>query len=196
MPNVNVVDPNFPAAAVQDNIIGRLKQLGQLGGAGIGNEFGIPPMAAPIVSLSDPSINASGTVQNTLYTLNSVTVPANAFNVTNRTYTAEFWGVTAANANAKDFLINFGTFNVVVVTGSVANGSPYYGGVSIITTAPNTQSLVAWLQIGTAVAPALTTSIVPNQVTTGALVISLQSRNTAAAAASATGQGWVGQFGN
>src|SRR5579859_2650082 len=131
---VNVVDGNWPAAAFQDNVVGRMKQSGQFGGAGSGNIFGIPPMAAPVVALSDATINASGTVQNTIYQLNGIILPANSLNVTGRSYNAEFWGILAANANAKNFILTFGTFTVNLVTGTVVSGGSYYGGLNLITT--------------------------------------------------------------
>src|SRR5436309_2034213 len=76
----------------------------------------------PSAGLSDPTANVSGTVQNTEYVLNSVTLPANAFNANGRSVQVIAWGALAANANAKNLKIYFGATAVGTVTGSTANG--------------------------------------------------------------------------
>jgi hypothetical protein len=147
-------------------------------------------------ALTDSSANASGTVQNTEYTLNSVTIPANAFNKNGRSVQVEAWGTLAANANAKNLKIYFGATAVATVTGSTANGKDYCITLSVVRTGASTQSGVGNIQIDTGVAPTMTVNAALAETDTAAIVIAVKSANTAAAAASATGKGMIASFGN
>lgn len=147
-------------------------------------------------SLADSSSTASGTVQNTEYTLNSVTIPANAFDANTRWINVKFAGITAANANAKNIKLYFGATAVVTVTGSTANTKKFVGDVTIMRTGSSTQSGWGVIQVDTGVAPTLDATISLAETDTSAIVVAVKSANTAAAAASATGYGMVVTYGN
>lgn len=148
------------------------------------------PVWAPC-SLTDNTSTVSGTVQNTEYTLNSVTIPAN-FLKGKRGISVEFWGTTAANANAKNLKIYVGATAVVTVTGSTASGKDYYGAVTLVRTGASTQTGVGTLQVDTAVASGLGVNGAIAETDTADIIVSLKTANTAAAAASATGKGASG----
>ncbi|HVT12814.1 MAG TPA: hypothetical protein VHE55_11150 [Fimbriimonadaceae bacterium] len=150
----------------------------------------------PVGGLSDPTTNASGTTQNTEYTLNSVTLPAGAFNGNGRSVRVIAWGTLAANANAKNLKVYFGGTAVATVTGSTANGKDYYIELSVVRTGSSTQSGVGRIQVdtGTSATMAANGAIAENDA--NAIVIAVKSANTAAAAASATGKGMAAVFTN
>ena len=145
---------------------------------------------------TDSTSTTSGTTQNTEYVLNSITLPANAFNANTRSITVHAWGTTAANGNAKNLTIYFGSTAVATVTGSTASGKDYLITAVVNRTGSGTQSGVATIQIDTGVAPALTVITTLGQTDSSSIVISVKSANTAAAAASATGKGLSVLFSN
>lgn len=147
-------------------------------------------------ALADPTTNASGTTQNTEYTLNSVTIPANSFNANGRSLEVIAWGTLAANANAKNLKIYFGGTAVATVTGSTANGKDYYVELVVVRTGASSQSAVGYLQIDTGTAGTMVVNGAVAETDTAAITIAVKSANTAAAAASATGKGMVATFGN
>lgn len=158
------------------------------GGASSGGGFG--------GGVTDPSSTTSGTVQNTEYTLNSLVLPASAFNANTRGIHVRAWGTTAANANAKDLKIYVGSVAVATVTGSTANGKDYVIDLTVVRTGSNTQSGVATIQIDTATSPTLGVSTAIAQTDSSTITIAVKSANTAAAAASATGKGMLLVFTN
>lgn len=188
----SAMDDNWPAAAYQDSYVGRGKNQGRFGNSDSLNNPAA--MSGEAQSLVDASVNASGTVQNTVYTLNSFLLPALAFLKTGRSLSVRFWGTTAANANAKDILINFGATTVLSVVGSVINAGFYKGSLTVTRLSQNLFSAVAELEIGSGNVNAIGVNAAIAQSEIAAITISVQSRNTAAAAASATGQGMVGTF--
>lgn len=189
-----VLDQNWPAAAAQDNIVGRMKQTGLYGGSGPGNVFGSASNAGSVVSFTDASSNTSGSVQSTEYSLNSITLPANAFNATGRALRVTAWGTLAANANAKNLKIYFGSSAVATVTGSVGNGVAYFIYMTVIRTGASTQSAVATIMIDTGTAVTMAQTTATAQTDTAAIIVAVKSANTAAAATSGTGNGLVATF--
>jgi hypothetical protein len=138
--------------------------------------------------LTDVSNVASGTAQNTEYTLNSVTLPANAFNANGRAIRCEAWAQTAANANAKNIKVYFGATAVATVTGTTASGKDVHMELNVLRTGASTQSAQAIIQVDTGVAPTMATAA-PTETDTAPIVVSIKSADTGAAAASATGKG-------
>jgi hypothetical protein len=142
----------------------------------------------PLAGVTDISNAASGTTQNTEYTLNSVSIPASAFNANGRALRCEAWAGTAANANAKNIKVYFGSTAVVTVTGSTASGKDVHMELNAIRTGASAQTAQGIIQVDTGVAPAMATAA-PTETDTNAIVVAIKSANTAAAAASATGKG-------
>jgi len=142
-------------------------------------------------SLSDITSTASGTVQNTEYTLNSVTIPTGHFNVAGRSLQCRAWGTLAANANAKNLKFYFGATAVATVTGSTNSGTDYLAGLAIEKIGASAQSGYAQIAPGTGTAATYAVSAAIAEPDTAPIVISFKSANTAAAAASATGKGLV-----
>lgn len=149
-------------------------------------------------TLVDISSNASGTTQSTFYTLNSVTIPASAFNAATRGIKCETWGVTAGNANNKDFRWNLAAGQLMtMITAVTANAKNYYSTIAIVRTGASTQSAGASIIFDS---PINTSFSGTNQLTTwvgtetSSMVLAFQSQNTAAAAASATGNGMACAF--
>lgn len=142
-----------------------------------------------VAGFTDPTSTASGTTQNTEYTLNSVTVPANAFNANSRGLQCTAWGTGAANANAKNYKFYFGGTAVVTVTGSTDNAKDYLAKIVILRTGASTQAGYGEItsDIGAPDAFAVTTSLAITD--TADITVAFKSANTAAAAASATGKG-------
>lgn len=159
-----------------------------LGGATTGGK--------PAAGLSDPTTNASGTVQNTEYTLNSITIPAGAFNANGRSLQVIAWGTLAANANNKNLKIYFGSTAVASVINSAANGKDFYVELVIVRTGSSTQSGVGFVQIDTGTAGTMVVNGSLAEIDTNAIVIAVKSANTAAAAASGTGKGMAAVFTN
>jgi hypothetical protein len=100
-------DPSIAAVGDDTNVNLVLKGKGT-GAAQAGLGAATTSPGGVCGALTDSASNASGTVQNTEYTLNSVTIPANAFNKNGRSVQVEAWGTLAANANAKNLKIYFG----------------------------------------------------------------------------------------
>jgi hypothetical protein len=122
--------------------------------------------------------------QSTFYALSTITIPANALSVNGKGFYFQFAATTAANANAKDFRLHFGTATVTLVTGSTANAKPVVVSGVVYRTAAGAQRVVAEAAVDTTVATINTTATADE---TGAWSFALESQNTAAAAASATG---------
>jgi hypothetical protein len=143
-------------------------------------------MSPPIVGLPADVVGAaSGTTQSTFYPLSSITIPANALSVNGKGFDFMFAATTAANANAKDFRLHFGAATTTLVTGSTASGKPVVVFGSIYRTGAGAQVVVAEITIDTTSATVVTTAAADE---TTAWTFSLESQNTAAAAASATGK--------
>lgn len=143
--------------------------------------------------ITDTTNATSGTVQNTEYTLNSITLPASAFNATGRGLEVVAWGTLAANANAKNVKIYFGATAVATVTGSTANAKDYLISMRCLRTGSSTQSCAATITIDTGTSATFAVAA-PTETDTAAIVIAVKSANTAAAAASASGKGLLAQF--
>jgi hypothetical protein len=152
--------------------------------------------AKTVGALVDQTSNASGTTQSQFYTLNSVVLPANAFNANGRSIEIATWGVTAGNANAKDLKLTFGSTTLVTTTGSTANAKAYVAYGTVVRTGASTQSGFGELQIDTGTSPAIAQSAAIAETDTATITVAMQSQNTAAAAASATGNGMVVIFSN
>jgi excinuclease UvrABC ATPase subunit len=150
-------------------------------------------LAVPIwqaYNMVDSSSTASGTVQNTEYTLNSVTLPA-AFLKAARGIEIRAWGITTANGNAKNIKLYLGGTSIITVTGTTASGKHYLAKGYVLRTGASTQSSSGECQVDTSVAPQLLNSITTAETDTAAIIIALKSANTAAAAGSATGYGMI-----
>lgn len=141
--------------------------------------------AGPLLALpADVTGAASGTTQSTFYPLSTITVPANALSANGKGFYFMFAATTAANANAKDFRLHFGAATVTLATGSTANAKPVVVTGVVYRTAAGAQRVVAEIVIDTT--PATINSTAAADETT-AWSFALESQNTAAAAASATG---------
>lgn len=184
-------DSNFTNLVASGNLT--VSGLATLGSAALG---GGTTGGKPAAGLSDPTTNASGTTQNTEYTLNSVTLPANAFNANGRSLQVIAWGTLAANANAKNLKIYFGSTAVATITGSTANAKDFYIELVVVRTGSNTQSAVGYIQIDTGTAGTMAVNGALAEADSAAITIAVKSANTAAAAASGTGKGLVATFGN
>jgi hypothetical protein len=142
--------------------------------------------SAPLVGIAaDVTGAASGTTQNTWYPLSSITIPANALSVNGKGLDFEFFGTLAANANAKDFRLHFGAAVPTLVTGNTGNATVFSCRGSVYRTGAGAQRVVAELLIGVTVAATIDTTAAADETT--AWTFSIESQNTAAAAASATG---------
>lgn len=144
-------------------------------------------------SVTDTTNSTSGTTQSTEYTLNSVTLPASAFNATGQGVEVSAWGTLAANANAKNVKIYFGATAVATVTGSTANTKDYLVTLRCIRTGSSTQSCVGSITVDTGTAATFSVAAL-TATDTNAIVIALKTANTAAAAASGTGKGMLALF--
>lgn len=147
-----------------------------------------------MTTLSDVSTTTSGSVQNTRYTLNSVTVPANAFGTNGQAMTMEAWGNFAVNANNKDIFITYAAIDLIVAS-TTLSGSAYYVRAVITRVGANTQRVMTLIIAGTTVlsTSAITPIAAPDTISN---VWTIQTRNTAAAATSGTGLGMLVTFAN
>jgi hypothetical protein len=140
-------------------------------------------------ALIDGSSTASGTVQNTVYPLNTVTLPAGALAKAGRGLIIAALATTAANANAKTITVKLGATAIATITASTASGKDVIIVVIVLRSGASTQIAGALAFVdGAAVAASsiLGTAAIDE---TAAIDITLNSANTAAAAASATGKG-------
>lgn len=144
-----------------------------------------------VANLSDQTSVASLLVQNTEYVLNTLSLPANAFSRTGSSMVITGWGVLAGNANAKTLKLYLGTQVLATITGNTGNAVAFTLEAIVTRTGSKTQSYHSWLSINGTYTEADGTA---TQDDTTALVIKTASINTAAAAASATGNGLVVQF--
>jgi hypothetical protein len=143
--------------------------------------------SAPLLGLpADVTGQASGTTQSTFYPLSSITIPANALSVNGKGIEFQFAGTTAANANAKDFRLHFGTATVTLTTGNTGNAQPFVCYGVVYRTGAGAQVVVAAIIIGTASPVPIVSTAAADE--TAAWTFSIESQNTAAAAASATGK--------
>lgn len=142
-----------------------------------------------IGGLTDPSSTASGSTQNTEYTLNSITLPASAFNANTRGISCQAWGTGAGNANAKNYKFYFGTTAVTTLTGTTDNTKDYLAEMVVLRTGASTQSGFGTITSDIGAPDALAANAAIAETDTGAIVIAFKSANTAAAATSATGKG-------
>lgn len=141
--------------------------------------------SSPLLGVAaDVTGAASGTSQNTFYALSTISLPANALSANGKGFFFMFAATTAANANAKDFRLHFGSATVTLVTGSTANAKPVVVTGVVYRTAAGAQRVVAEIVIDTTPATINTTASADE---TTAWSFALESQNTAAAAASATG---------
>jgi hypothetical protein len=138
------------------------------------------------LSITDITQNTSGTVQSTFYTLNSCAIPANVLSANGKGFSFMFAGTTSANANAKSFQLSFGGVTVTLTTGNTGNAQPFTVYGSVVRSAAGAQIVVAEIVIGTASPVPVVTTTAADETT--AWTFALQSANTAAAAASATGK--------
>lgn len=150
--------------------------------------------ALAAASVTDSSTTTSGTTQNTEYTLNAVTLPANAFNANTRGIRCVTWGTGASNSNAKNYKFYFGGTAVATLTGTTDSAKAYVADLTVVRTGSNTQSGVAAITSDVGAPDALAATSGLAQTDTGPIVIAFKSANTAAAAASATGKGMVCTF--
>lgn len=151
----------------------------------LGNATTVP--STPLLGLpADVAGAASGTTQNTFYPLSSISIPANALSANGKGFSFQFAGTTATNANAKDFELTYGAATVSLTTGNTGSAQPFLCYGAVYRTGVGAQLVVAEIIIGNAAPiPVVSTSSADE---TTAWTFSIQSRNTAAAAASATGK--------
>lgn len=140
----------------------------------------------------DNTINNSGTTISTWYTLNSLLIPANALSADGKAFAFEFIGITALNANTKDFRLSWGTHTFTLVSGSTGNFVQYIVRGTCRRLTVGAQKLAATIVINNALVGSLVADAVEDETT--ALTLALQSENSAAAAQSATGKGAIGWF--
>jgi hypothetical protein len=138
----------------------------------------------------DPSSTVSGTVQNTVYTLNTVTLPANFLNSARRGFVAIASLLTAANANAKSITLKLGATALCTIAGS-DNAKTVTIVVIVWRTAVNAQFATAFAMVDGALVAASSIHATAAELEASALAVTLNSANTAAAAASGTSKGLV-----
>lgn len=140
----------------------------------------------PVVGIAADIVGAaSGTVQSTFYPLSSITIPANALSVNGKGLDFVFGFTLAANANNKDFRLHFGAATVTLTTANAGNAVVGLCRGTIYRTAAGAQRVNAEIIIGTTQIAPIDTTAAADETT--AWTFSLESQNTAAAAASATG---------
>lgn len=140
----------------------------------------------------DPTITtASGTVQNTEYTLNSVALPASLFNGARRGAVIVAAATTAANANAKNIKVYLGSTAICTITGTTASAKDVIILIVLLRTGLDAQQAMAIALVDGAVIAASSILATATEDDASALTVALKSANTAAAAASATGKGLV-----
>lgn len=139
----------------------------------------------------DPSSTASGAVQNTEYTVNSVTLPANFLNSARRGFLAFAALTTAGNANAKNIKVYLGATALLTITGSTANAKDVILVVGCLRTAADAQLAFAIALVDGALVAASTILATATEDESTALTVAVKAANTAAAAASATGKGLI-----
>src|SRR3990167_5126640 len=76
-------------------------------------------------SLLDAVSTASGTVQSTEYTLNTVNLPADFLNAKNKGLVIAAFGTTAANGDAKTLKVKVGSVVVSTVAGATDNAKDF-----------------------------------------------------------------------
>lgn len=150
-------------------------------------------LGTDVAGLTDTSNVTSGTVESTLYTLNTITLPANSFNVTGRGLVVDAFGTLAANANAKTYQVTFGSTVVATITGNTGNAADYKVSLQCIRTGASTQFCAGSIAIGTGNAATFATAA-PAQTDTSAIVVAVKCENTAAAAACGSGKGLLAHF--
>lgn len=164
-----------------DDLIRHLQKLGVADGNG----------RIQAGALVDPTSVVSGTVQNTVYTLATQTLPASFLNRATKGLLVLAFGTTAANANAKNLRIDFGGTNVCIVTGATDSAKDYLLIALVLRTANDTQIVLAQAIVAGALVVASGVIVTAAIDEDAAIAITHKSVNTAAAAASATGKGLV-----
>lgn len=149
-------------------------------------------------TLSDGTVgNVSTATQTTFFTINSVTIPASAFNVTGRALHCAAWGITAVNANTKGFQFAVGASTALLAPAtSTGSGVPFIAYLDMVRTGSSTQSGSASFLLATAVAPSIVQATTLAQTDTGSIVVAMQANNQSAAASAATGNGMICTFMN
>ena len=162
--------------------------IGILGGSATTANF--------VQTLSDPSTgNVSTATQTTFFPINTVTIPASAFNANGRALHCAAWGVTAANGNTKGFQFLFGASAALVAPATSAGSAvPFIAYLDVVRTGPSTQSGSASFMLATAVAPSIVQSTGLAQTDTGSIAVSMEANNQSAAASAATGNGMICTF--
>lgn len=142
-------------------------------------------------ALANAVSTASGTVQNTEYSLASVTLAAGLLSRAQRGLAIVAFGTTAGNANAKNLKVFLGSTAIATVTGTTANAKDFGIIVIVLRTGASAQIAYAISIVDGALVVAATVIATATEDETTALAVTLKSANTAAAAASATGKGLV-----
>lgn len=164
-----------------DDLLKYLKALGLADGDA-------KPLAAARI---DPTSTASGAVQSTAYTLNTVSLAENFLNSAKRGFIAFAALTTAGNANAKTIKLNLGSTALLTLSGSTANAKDVILIVVCIRTAADAQLAMALCLVDGALVAASSILATATEDESDQLDITVTSANTAAAAASATGKGLV-----
>lgn len=133
------------------------------------------------------NLAASGTVQNTVYTLGSVTLPANALRDAGQIRIRAAL-TTAANANAKNITVRLGSTAVCTITGTTENAKDVIVDVVVARVGPASQVASAIALVDGAAVAAASVLATATEDETEALEVALTAANTAAAAASGTGR--------
>jgi hypothetical protein len=125
-------------------------------------------------------LTATGTGADTTEdTLQTFTLPANAFDAIGRGVRIEAWGTTGADNNTKTVRLYFGAKIYDSTTLTTNNGS-WFMWANVYKTGPNTQSAIATSTfVNSTPATAVTT---PNQVDTAGIVIKVTGQNGTAVA--------------
>lgn len=155
---------------------------------GIADTFGRVAAGA----LVDMAVVVSGAVQNTVYDLNVVQLPAGFLAKPGRGILVVAWGTTAGNANAKNLRLEVGGTVIEIITGTVVNAQDYMLACLLMRTGAAAQIAVPLVALAQgAIVAATHVLATPALDSSLALNVKHQSVNTAAAAASATGKGLV-----
>jgi hypothetical protein len=161
-----------------------LKHLQKLGAADANGKI----LGGAII---DAAAVASGTVQSTVYPLLTAALPADFLSTAKRGLIIAAALTTAGNANAKDITVKLGATALCTITGTTANAKSVIVVVFVVRTAVDAQLAFALAFVDGAIVAASSIIATATEDESTALSVTVNSANTAAAAASATGKALI-----
>lgn len=139
--------------------------------------------------LVDPTTVVGGTTQNADNTLNTLSLDDEWLSRPGRGALIAAWGITAANANAKDIKLFLGSTAIATITDSTASGKDFAIVAVLNATGNDAQSGFAVVLVDGAVVAASSINFTATEDSNSALTIKTTGNNNAAAASAATGKG-------